>query len=224
MSDHEHTQDPDTSQMWTPEFWDERYASADAVWSRDPNPRLVEQVSGLAPGTALDVGCGEGADAIWLAGRGWQVTAIDVSSVALARAAQHAEQAGPQVASRIAWRQVDLMFGAELPGGFDLVSVQFMHVPRPVFGGLYRRIAAAVRPGGSLLVVGHHPADAQTGVRTPALTDLLFTPDQVTSVLDPGEWDLPVADVLTRQAADREGQTVTVSDTVVHAVRRAGQQ
>jgi len=82
---HDHAPDtiPDVATMFTPEFWDDRYRSAPAIWSGNPNPRLVEHVADLAPGAALDVGCGEGADAIWLAARGWKVTGIDVSTVAL---------------------------------------------------------------------------------------------------------------------------------------------
>src|SRR5690349_24226678 len=74
---------PDEQIVYTQEFWDERYRSADRIWSGNPNPHLVTTVTGLPPGTALDVGCGEGADAVWLAEQGWQVTALDVSAVAL---------------------------------------------------------------------------------------------------------------------------------------------
>ncbi|HEV7666156.1 MAG TPA: class I SAM-dependent methyltransferase, partial [Chloroflexota bacterium] len=95
--------------MWTQEFWDERYASAATIWSGNPNPHLVAQVSDLRPGTALDVGSGEGADAIWLAEQGWQVTGIDVSMVALERAAQMAAAAGHDVADRITWQQADIL-------------------------------------------------------------------------------------------------------------------
>src|SRR4051794_928957 len=90
--DDEHAFDP--AAVLTQDFWEERYRSSDQIWSGNPNPRLVEHVAELTPGTALDVGCGEGADAIWLAARGWQVTALDVSTVALARGARAAADAG----------------------------------------------------------------------------------------------------------------------------------
>ena len=97
----DHNLDP--AALLTPEFWDERYRSKEQVWSGNPNPHLVEQIADIAPGTALDVGCGEGADAIWLAARGWQVTAADVSQVALDRGARFAAEAGSDVAARITW-------------------------------------------------------------------------------------------------------------------------
>ncbi|WP_193605063.1 class I SAM-dependent methyltransferase [Nocardioides dongkuii] len=211
MSDHEAD-----AQMFTREFWDSRYAESERIWSGQPNPRLLEHASDLPPGTALDVGCGEGADAVWLARRGWRVTGVDLSTVALERAARHAEEAG--VADRCAWQQVDLLAGDPLPEA-DLVSAQFMHLPDPQFATAYAALAAAVRPGGTLLVAAHHPADAGSGLRNPRLLHLLFGPEKVTALLDPGEWDVRVAAAPTREDT-RDGRTVTVTDTVVLAVRR----
>ena len=92
-------------EMFEPPSWDERYAGEEKIWSGNPNPQLVAEVSGLAPGNALDVGCGEGGDVIWLAQQGWHVTGADFSANGLARAAHHAEQAG--VADQTDWWQVD---------------------------------------------------------------------------------------------------------------------
>lgn len=204
----------DDDRSWTARAWDERYAEKGAIWSGRVNPRLVEQATDLPPGRALDVGCGEGGDAMWLAGRGWRVTGVDLSQVALDRAAARAAEEGLEVELR----RVDLL-EEPVPGGpYDLVSVFFLHVPRPVFDDLYAALAAAVAPGGSLLVVGHHPDDEHTGVRRPKGEDLLFAPERVTSLLDPAEWDLRVADTPTR-SQDLDGEPVTVTDTVVHAVR-----
>ena len=147
---HDHEADP--AVMWTQEFWDERYGSATTIWSGNPNPHLVARVADLRPGTALDVGSGEGADAIWLAEQGWQVTGIDVSMVALERAAQLAAAAGQDVADRITWQQADILTWDPAPRQFDLVSAQFMHLPRSAREVVYRRLAAAVRPDGSLLM------------------------------------------------------------------------
>jgi SAM-dependent methyltransferase len=134
-------------------YWNGRYREWAAMWSGRVNPILAREASILAPGTALDLGCGEGADAIWLANAGWTVTAIDVSTTALDRAREHAAAAG--VGERIDWQHQDLAEG--FPSGeFDLVSAQFLHSPIEMpRGEILRRAAAAVAPGGSLLVVGH---------------------------------------------------------------------
>lgn len=202
--------------MFTQEFWDERYAARDHVWSGRPNPRLVEHAAELPPGMAVDVGCGEGADVVWLAERGWRVTGVDVSVVALDRAKRHAGEAG--VADRISWLHADLVAGDALPGGADLVSAQYLHVPADVFATVYANIASAVRPGGTLLVVGHHPADRDTGLRNPRLSHLLFPPDQVTDLLDAG-WRIDVADAATREVEGESDHPVVVTDTVVLARR-----
>lgn len=209
--------DTDQIAMFTQQFWDERYAGSDRVWSGRPNPRLVEHATGMTPGTAIDVGCGEGADVVWLAARGWEVTGVDVSTVALDRARQHALDAG--VSARTMFRQVDLVAGQPLPGTADLVSVQFLHLPKPVFAQAYAAILAAVRPGGRVLVVGHHPHDAHTGLRNERLVHLLFAPEQVTALLDPEAWEIEVADAPTCEVEGEDGP-VTVTDTIVLATCR----
>ena len=206
--------------MWTQEFWDERYGSAATIWSGNPNPHLVARVADFRPGMALDVGSGEGADAIWLAEQGWQVTGIDVSMVALERAAQLAAAAGQDVADRITWQQADILTWDPAPRQFDLVSAQFMHLPRSAREVVYRRLAAAVRRAGSLLIVGHHPSDVETTMRRPHLSDLFFTAEQVAAGLDPHDWQIVVVASPERQATDSEGRAVTISDAVMHAIRR----
>lgn len=215
-----HEAPEDLGVLVTREYWDERYASADRIWSGQPNQRLVEQAAGLPPGLALEVGCGEGADAVWLASRGWQVTAVDVSPVALQRAAEHAAQAGPQIAERITWQQADVLAWTPAPARFDLVSAHFVHVPGPPLELLHRRLAAAVRPGGTLLVVGHHPSDLHAGVGRPDLADFMFTAEQVAARLDPAEWHVVVAEAAPREATDLDGQPITIHDAVLRAERR----
>jgi SAM-dependent methyltransferase len=208
----------DIRHMFTESFWDERYSGADRVWSGRPNQRLVEQVGGVEPGagaTALDVGCGEGADAVWLATRGWTVTGADVSGVALRRAAEQADRAG--VADRTSWLRVDVLAGDPLPDGFDLVTAAFVHVPPEDLAPVYGRVAGAVAPGGTLLVTAHHPADG--ALRNPALAHLMLTPEDVVATLAPGRWTVEVAEAQTR-VQDVEGTPTTVTDTVVRAVRR----
>ncbi|MEO8889685.1 MAG: class I SAM-dependent methyltransferase [Jatrophihabitantaceae bacterium] len=206
--------------LFTPEFWDERYRSAPAIWSGHPNSRLVEHATDLSPGTALDVGSGEGADAIWLASRGWDVTGIDVSTVALDRAAERAAALGAEIADRITWRQADVMTWDPAPQQFDLVSAQFMHLPPEPLVALHRRLAAAVRPGGSLLIVGHHPSDQHTSVGHPGREELLYTAEQVAAELAPQDWTIVLAASPERPATDPDGAPVTLRDAVLHAVRR----
>jgi 2-polyprenyl-3-methyl-5-hydroxy-6-metoxy-1,4-benzoquinol methylase len=196
-------------------FWDARYREAPAIWSGNPNPQLVAEVADLTPGTALDVGSGEGGDAIWLAQRGWQVTAADLSTVALERAAGHAEAAG--VAERITWLHVD--FTAEVPAGFDLVSAQFMQLPSAQVDVLQRRLAAAVNPGGTLLVVGHDFSDTETTIRRPKIPDMFYTAADVAARLDPDGWEVLVAEARPRQAPDADGTVITIHDAVLRARR-----
>lgn len=231
MSDHDHTHAPapagddDLRQMFTQEFWDERYASSDRIWSGRPNARLVDEVAGLTPGTAIDVGCGEGADAVWMARQGWQVTGVDVSSVALDRAAGHAREAG--VGDRTAWARLDVFALDPLPvgpagpaRGVDLVTASYVHVPPDDFAAVYGHLADAVAPGGSLVVLAHHPDDVHTGLRNSELSHLLFTPEAVVQLLDPAHWEVVTARVVSREHV-HEGVAHQVSDTVVRATRRS---
>ncbi len=205
--------------QFTQEFWDDRYGSAGQLWSGQPNGQLVAQAADLAPGTALDAGCGEGADAIWLARRGWTVTAVDVSAVALERAAGFAALAGDEVARRISWQREDLLTWEPGRGRFDLVSAQYMHLPG--LAAVHRRLAAAVRPGGTLLIVAHHPDDLHVNVERAGRPDLFRTAEDVAASLDPGEWEVIVVAAVDRPATDRDGQPVTIRDTVLRAARLA---
>jgi SAM-dependent methyltransferase len=215
---HHGDHDADVSELFTQETWDARYAESDRMWSGRPNSRLVEQVSGVTPGTALDVGAGEGADAVWLAGQGWQVTALDVSEVALERTAAHAREAG--VADRVTTLHHDVLGDSPLPDAFDLVSSQYLHPPADQLATIVQRLGAAVRPGGLLLVVGHHPDDFTSGLRRGhGHAELLFTPEQVVAALPTGQWDVRVADAPTRTVEGPDGP-MTATDTVVLAVRR----
>lgn len=143
--------------MFEPESWEERYAGEEKVWSGNPNPQLVAEVAGLTPGTALDVGCGEGGDVIWLAQQGWTVTGADFSANGLARAQRHAESAG--VAERTSWWQVDARTFEAGGREFDLVTCHFLHTPDGSMVEVAGRLATAVAPGGHLLVVGHAPSE-----------------------------------------------------------------
>jgi SAM-dependent methyltransferase len=211
--DHDHDNDHDHD-------WDEMYRSHPMLWSGRPNPPLVAAAADLAAGSALDVACGEGADAMWLAAQGWQVTGVDLAPTALERAAEHAAEAGDDVAGRIRWVQADVTSWTPV-GQFDLVSTHFLHLRGDPRRALFARLAAAVAPGGTLLVVGHHPKDLETGANRPHEPDLFFTAEEVASSLDPAGWDVLLAEARPRPAAAHEGDVSTVHDAVLVARRRS---
>lgn len=200
-------------------FWDEFYGERQRVWSGKPNGALVREVGMVAPGRAIDLGCGEGADAIWLAERGWTVTGVDVSAVALGRAAEHAQDAG--VADRITWLARDLAEW-EPEEAYDLVAASFLH--SPVEFPRERVLLAATRavaPGGLLFVVGHtafppwsrHPHD---DVHMPSAEELA-----VTLGLRSSGWEIETSTTEGREATGPEGQRAVLTDAVLKARRPA---
>jgi thioredoxin reductase len=200
--------------------WEERY-SGDAVWSGRVNVQLAAEAPSLAPGRALDIGCGEGGDAIWLASQGWDVTAVDFADAALARTTEHARAAG--VAERVETRRIDVR--AFEPDGetWDLVTSHFFHLPDGGMPDVVRRLASAVAPGGTLLVVGHAPNDIHTGLRQ-GHHSFMHTADQLLPALDdaPGEWDVEVCESRPRtQAHPETGEEIAIADAVLRA-RRVG--
>ena len=206
--------------MFDQEWFEERYRSAPALWSGQPNPQLVADVAELAPGTALDAGSGEGADAIWLAERGWTVTAVDFSTTALERAAAHAAQRGESVSARIDWRHADLTTWTPPEGSFDLVSAQYMHLPPEPRAALFARLAAAVAPRGTLLIVGHDLSDHAAGAHRPDMPEMFFPAREVAASLAPDDWEVLVTESRPRPAKVHEGEEITVHDSVLLARRR----
>jgi SAM-dependent methyltransferase len=193
--------------------WDERYASADRIWSGEPNGALVAEVADLAPGRALDVGCGEGADAVWLARRGWQVTALDVSAVALERAKRHAQDAGVDVT----WVDAGLV-GAQLPAGsFDLVSAQYPALRKTPDEVAERTLLDLVAPGGTLLVV-HHVLDPEHLHELSFDPTLYVLPADVAALLGEG-WEIEVDERRPRAVSAGAGAR-HVEDLVLRARRR----
>ncbi|MDT0269626.1 class I SAM-dependent methyltransferase [Streptomyces sp. DSM 44915] len=200
-------------------FWDGVYADRPPVTDPRPNVRLTEAVTGLAPGAALDLGCGPGGDALWLAGRGWRVTAVDVSAVAVERLAALARAHGRH--DRITVERHDL--AESFPTGpFDLVSAHYLHTPLDLDRAAVLRAAAhALTPGGRLLVVDHGSIAPWSWNQDP---DTHFpTPHEIAAdlALDPATWTVERADAPRRIATGPDGSTAEVTDHVL-TIRRAG--
>lgn len=192
--------------------WDERYRSKPEIWSGEPNAVLVAEAADLPPGTALDAGAGEGGDAFWLAARGWKVTAADISSVAIERAARRASERGLAVT----WLHADLA-KASAPGTYDLVTAHFLQAPKSQQQPLFRHLASAVAPGGTLLVVGHDFSDMAKLPR-PDLAEYGWAAEDVAGALGEG-WTIEAAEARPRQATSPDGDEVTIHDTILRARR-----
>lgn len=193
--------------------WDTRYAAAERVWSGEPNGALVAELAALHPGRALDVGCGEGADAVWLARGGWQVTALDVSRVALDRAERHARDAGVQVT----WVHAGLVEAGLPTGGFDLVSAQYPALRRTPAAVAEQMLVDVVAPGGTLLVVHHAPEAERLGDRS-FDPELYVLPADVAVLLDT-DWQIDVNERRPRSISGGSGAHHT-HDVVLRARRR----
>jgi SAM-dependent methyltransferase len=160
--------------------WNARYA-AEELWPVEPNVYVAEVVPGLAPGRALDVACGEGRNAIWLAQQGWDVTAFDFADVAIERARTRAEQAGVDIAFTVA----DAL-DADMPrASFDLVLLCFLQLPDKERRPVWARAAQAVAPGGTLLVIGHDTRNVTDGVGGPKDAAVCYTAADITAVVSP---------------------------------------
>jgi len=155
--------------------WDARYRSAPLVWSAGPNALFAELTADLPAGRALDLAAGEGRNAIWLAGRGWRVTALDFSTVALDKARQRAASAAVDVT----WVAADVTATDLGRAAYDLVSVLYLHLPPADLRDVLARAAAAVAPGGTLLVLGHDRDNLARGTGGPQDRALLYTAEDL---------------------------------------------
>lgn len=193
-------------------MWEAHYEAKPQVWSGRVNAQLAEIAPRLPVGRALDLGCGEGADALWLAERGWTVVGTDISETALARARAAAQARG--LAGRIEFRRDDLDHG--FPDGvFDLVSAQFLHSPAAMNrAAILRRAADAVAPGGALLIVDHGAAPPWAAKlhhhEFPGPEEVLAGLD-----LDPAWWERIRVDSVERAARGPDGQDATLLDNVI---------
>ena len=193
-------------------FWDDLYREKDQLWSGAVNGVLMTEVADLPPGQALDLGCGEGADALWLAARGWLVTAIDISDVALDRARAAAGDA------KVAWAHADLATSPLPAGAFDLVAALYFSVEREPGDPAIRNMLAAVAPGGTLLYA-HHELTGHEHERHPDFDPAkYYFPADISAMLDEDEWTIVTHE--TRPRVHMPEEAMNVHDIVLKARRR----
>ena len=212
------------------EYWEDRYGSAGPIWSGRVNRVLADVCAALTPGRALDLGCGEGADAIWLAQHGWTVTGIDIAPAAIARATEAARAAG-LTDRQVTFVAADLSTLADREQ-YDLITASFLHAPVELARtDILRSAANHIVPGGYLLVTSHaslpssaaQPQQHQTAAGHTGETDhaghqtQFLTPDEEVRelALDPGEWTVRIAELRPRDATDAQGNTHPIDDSVV---------
>ncbi len=208
-------------------YWESHWQQAEADGRGvAANPYLARELGGLTPGTALDAGCGEGAEAMWLAGEGWRVTGADISAEALARASVRATKEALAL-DRVQWIEADLsVWEPDTP--FDLVTTHYAHPAMPQLA-FYQRVASWVARGGTLLIVGHlrnteksaHGDSHQQGAHGHEHPDeAAATAASITAELNATEWQIVTADEPIRTLTNRAGETAELHDVVVRAIRR----
>ncbi|QBI54362.1 class I SAM-dependent methyltransferase [Streptomonospora litoralis] len=208
------------SEAFDEHYWQEHYRAHGGAGGGEapPNPHLVAAAEQLAPGRALDAGCGHGAEAGWLAAAGWEVTAVDISAAALEEARERTRDGGAEIADRITWVRADLTEWTPAADAFDLVCTHYVH-PAEGRDALFARLAAAVAPGGTLVLVGHHPGDPQHAARA----DAYLAPEEIAALLDADRWEILAAEARTRPVPGHRGEHGhggMLTDAVLHARRR----
>jgi SAM-dependent methyltransferase len=194
--------------------WDERYATDELVWRADPNRFLVEEVAGLPVGSALDVACGEGRNAVWLAERGWEVTGVDFSPVALGKGRRLAEHQGVEVALV----EADVTSWTPPREAFDLIVVLYLHLPADARRRVLTAQVPALRRGGTLLVVGHDATNPAQGFGGPQDPAILYTAQDLAHEV--GGLVVERAEAVERPVDTAEGPRVAI-DALLRAKRVA---
>jgi len=195
--------------------WDERYSGSEFEWTTRPNQFVATELAGLTPGRALDLAAGEGRNTVWLAERGWRVTAVDFSRVGLEKGRKLSAARGVDQA-RVDWIVADLCGYEPERGAYDLALVAYLQVSPELRAAVLARAAAAVAPGGTVFVVGHDLTNLTEGVGGPQDPDVLYTPEALRAEL-PGLRILRAERV--HRAVERDGGPATAVDTLVRAVR-----
>ncbi len=190
------------SSAFAREGWNARYAKKELVWSSTPNRTLESELADLPPGEALDLAAGEGRNGIWLAERGWRVTAVDFADQGLAKARKIAEARG--VTGRMTFEVADLLDYIPTPGRYDLVAMMYFQIPRANLPPVLRRAAEAVAPGGTFFLVAHDSENLEHGVGGPKDPDVLYTADFVTDALG-GMLHIETAARIERQVQGEDG-------------------
>jgi SAM-dependent methyltransferase len=192
------------------EDWNRRYTDTGLVWSAAPNRFLVAEAIELEPGRALDLACGEGRNAVWLAEQGWHVVGVDYSDVGLKKAAELA--ADRSVSVELV--EADLLAYEPEPLRYDLVCVLYLQLPAPERRRVLGRAAAGVAPGGTFLLVGHDLTNLEHGYGGPSDPAVLLTPEEVSAELS--ELELVKAERVLRPV---EGAERPAIDALVRARR-----
>lgn len=190
--------------------WDEKYRSSELVWGAPPNPVVVEFTAALPPGRALDLGCGEGRHALWLAIRAWEVDAVDFSEVALDKARRVAARAPRASRDRLHYRQADVT-AISAEHDYDLILSVFLHFPAPQRGKLIDNAINSLKPDGILIFLGHDATNPEHGVGGPQDPEILYTPTDVVNDID-GRLEIVVA-----ERRYRETDSGTAIDALVVA-------
>jgi len=194
--------------------WDLRWTDKLLHAHGEPSPVVLAELEGLAPGRALDLGCGNGRHAMWLAERGWQVTAVDFSTEALRQARERSVATSVDVD----WVEADLTEYEPERQAFDLVLVAYLHVPGGDRGPILAKASAAVATGGSLLLVGHDLTNVGTGAPGPTSPSVLYTPEDIVPELP--QLEIERAERVRRPAELGDGSAVDAIDALVLARRR----
>ena len=192
------------------EDWNRRYSEKELLWSAEPNRFLVEEVTGLVSGRALDLGAGEGRNAVWLAERGWMVTAVDFSEIALDKARRIAAARGVDVEIV----RADLTEYRPEPASFDLVLALYLHLPRPEMRVVVERAARAVAAGGTFLLIGHDRTNLESGYGGPRDAAVLYDAGEIADLLS--GFDVEEAGTRRRAVATEQG-AVSAIDCLLRA-------